>query len=113
MKEFMMIFVGGDYESGDMSPEDFQRRMELWNKWVEDLQKDDLFVEGRALKNAGVKVKEEKGVAVDGAYVETKEMVTGYFVFKAKDFEHAATLTKSYPDYDIGGHVEIREIQTF
>ena len=112
MKEFMMIFVGGDYESDKMSPEEMQRRMGLWDAWVQDLQKEDLFIDGKALKNATVKVNED-GVSTDGAFVEIKELVTGYFVFKARDIDHAAELTKGYPDYDIGGHIEIREIQQF
>lgn len=113
MKEFMMIFIGGDYETGGMSPDEFERRMQRWNQWVEELQKEELYLGGRALKNTKKQVVEEKGVAVDGAYVEIKELVTGYFLIKARDFDHAASLTKSYPDYDLGGRVELREIQSF
>ncbi len=112
MKEFMMIFIGGDYETNDMSPEDFQRRMNLWNEWVEDLKKDDIFIDGRALKNQS-KMVESTGLSTDGPFVETKELVTGYFLLKAKDLEHVTTLTKGYPDYDLGGKIEIREIQAF
>ena len=111
MKEFMMIFIGGDYENGGLSPEDFERRMNLWNQWVEDLRKDELFIDGRALKNASTRTNGD--LSTDGPFVETKELVTGYFLLKAKDLEHAKSLTGQYPDYDLGGRVEIREIQNF
>lgn len=108
----MMIFIGGDYETQDLSPEDFQNRMNKWNVWVEELKKDDLFIDGRALKNDARRVG-EKELITDGAFVETKELVTGYFLLKARDLDHATSLTILYPDYDLGGRVEIREIEQF
>ena len=113
MKEFMMIFIGGDYENSGMSPEDFQRRMNLWNQWVEALRQQNLYIEGRALKNQTTHVTSSDNVTTDGAFVETKELVTGYFLLQANDLEHAKSLTQGYPDYDLGGKVEIREIQNF
>ncbi|MBX2817932.1 MAG: hypothetical protein KTR24_18135 [Saprospiraceae bacterium] len=111
MKEFMMIFIGGDYETAEMSPEEIGRRMQKWNQWVEELQKDNLFLDGRALKNAATQVHNADSLATDGPFVETKELITGYLVVKANDIEHAKSLTHAYPDYDLGGRVEIREIQ--
>ncbi len=113
MKEFMMIFHGGDYESGELSPEQFQAKMELWNKWIEELRADDLFVNGHALKNKSAQVATEELVMTDGPFVESNELVTGYFVVKAKDLDHAKDLVCGYPDFDLGGKVEIREIQIF
>lgn len=113
MKEFMMIFVGGDYETKELSPDDFERRMLKWNAWIEELKKDELFLGGRALKNKARRVGGPDLVTTDGAFVETKELVTGYFLLKAKDLEHVTSLTDGYPDYDLGGKVEIREIENF
>jgi len=112
MKEFMMIFVGGDFETADLSPEDMQTRLQKWNEWVEELKKDNLFIDGRALKNNTTSIK-GPGLVTDGAFVETKELVTGYFLLKAKDIEHVTSLTSGFPDYDLGGNVHIREIETF
>lgn len=113
MKEFMMIFHGGDYESGELSPEQFQAKMTLWDKWVGELRENDLFINGHALKNKSAEVKNDDLVLTDRPFVEANEIVTGYFVVKANDLEHARSLTKGYPDFDLGGKVEIREIQTF
>lgn len=113
MKEFMMIFQGGDYELGELSPEEMQKRLVLWNNWIAELRERDLFVNGHALKNQVQRVTNEDLVMTDGPFVETNELVTGYFVIKAKDLEHAKSITKGYPDFDLGGKVEIREIQIF
>lgn len=109
----MMIFHGGDYETQQLSPEQFQSKMALWNKWIQELREDDLFVNGHALKNQAAQVNNEDLVLTDGPFVETNELVTGYFVIKAKDLTHAKELTCGYPDFDLGGKVEIREIQMF
>lgn len=113
MKEFMMIFLGGDYETGALSPEDIQARMEKWNEWIGDLRKQDLFLDGRALKNKSTHITGSNRLITDGPFVETNELVTGYIVLKARDLAHASELSAGYPDYDIDGKVEIREIQTF
>lgn len=109
----MMIFHGGDYESSEVSPEELGRRMELWNKWIGELREKELFLDGRALKNKSHQVTGQDEVITDGPFVETKELVTGYLVVKANDLKHVNEMSKSYPDYDLGGRVEIREIQTF
>ena len=113
MKEFMMIFVGGDYETAQLSPEEMQGRLEKWNAWVTELQNEDLYIEGKALQNASKRISGVDQVATDGPFVETKELVTGYFLFKANDMDHATKLTSKFPDYDLGGQVEIREIAQF
>ena len=113
MKEFMMIFLGGEYESAELSPQELQKRMELWNQWISDLRQDELFLDGRALKNTSKHIVSADQVITDGPFVETKELVTGYFVVKANSLEEVKEMTKNYPDYDLGGRVEIREIQTF
>ena len=113
MKEFMLIFLGGDYETSEVSPEEMGRRMQLWNKWVEELRTESLFIDGRALKNQSHQVENADRLVTDGPFVETKELVTGYFVVNARDLEHATQMTSSYPDYDLGGKVQIREIQVF
>jgi len=108
-----MIFVGGDYETSEVSPEEIGRRMQLWNKWVEELRAESLFIDGRALKNQEHQVNNQDALVTDGPFVETKELVTGYFVVKAQNLAQVTEMTKSYPDWDLGGRVQIREIQTF
>ena len=109
----MLIFQGGEYETSGMSPDQFQQKMEQWNKWVNELREDDLFVNGHALKNSSKQINDENLVLTDGPFVELNELVTGYFVIKAKDLDHARQLSKGYPDFDLGGKIQIREIQTF
>ena len=42
--------------------------------------------------------------------VEAKEIVGGYFMVKAADYEEAVTLSKTCPHLRYGGRIELREI---
>ncbi len=117
MKEFMMLFIGGDYGDKQLSPEQIQERLGKWNAWIADLMKEELYVEGRALqapaKRKSGKAGTDDRLVTDGPFVETKELVGGYILFKARNMEHALALAEGYPDYDIEGTVEVREIMNF
>ena len=114
MKEFMMIFIGGDYQEAQLSPEEMENRMAKWMAWVKDLEDQNLYINGKPLLPNAKRVAGGDGSLVtDGPFVESKELVGGYFLFKARDWDHALELTKPYPDYDIGGSVELREIMEY
>ncbi|MDH3648139.1 MAG: YciI family protein [Saprospiraceae bacterium] len=110
MKEFMLIFLGADYSQLDLSPEESQGQMQKWFQWVDNLRKDDIYVEGRPLAPLAKRMQGKDLVITDGPFAETKELVGGYFIVKAKDFEAAAEIAKDYPDFHLGGGVEIREV---
>ena len=110
MKEFMMIFIGGDYTEAQLTPDEIQAKMEKWNTWIEDLKSQDLYINGKPLLPQSKRVAGSDQLVTDGPFVETKELVGGYFLIKANDMNHAVSLTKDFPDYDIGGSVEIRPI---
>ena len=113
MKEFMLIFIGTDYESDEFSPEIIESQMGRWFAWVEKLQQEGVYVGGEALQTKAKRVSGPNQVVSDGPFVETKELVGGYFIIKAKDWDHAIALTADYPDYEYGGSVEVREVVVF
>jgi len=113
MKDFMFIFRNGLDARSSVSPEEMQNNMQLWFAWVEKLKNQGIYVAGEALMPAGKTVKGEKQVITDGPFAESKELVGGFFVVKAKDIDAAMELTKDYPDYSIGGSVEVREVVVF
>ena len=112
MKEYMMIFIGEDYGDLDMSPQDIGARIERWGAWVGRLTQEGLFVDGRALSKPAKTLRPDD-VVTDGPYVESKEVVGGYFIVKAESMEQAVEMSKGYPDFDLGGGVEVREIMVY
>lgn len=105
----MLIFHGGQMPNDQQTPENMQANMNQWLAWIDKLRKDGLYDSGEPLLPGGRMV--TKGhVATDGPFLEAKDIVGGYFVINAKDYDHALSLVKDYPDFDRGGAVQVRQI---
>lgn len=110
MKEFMMIFLGADYQELQLSAEATQSRMQMWMDWIGKLKADGTYIEGRPLIPAATRLTGEKPVATDGPFVETKELIGGYFIVKTASLDKAKEVALDFPDFDLGGTVELREV---
>lgn len=109
MEKFMFIFHGGMQH--DASPEEMQANMGKWMAWVEKLTKNGQYVSGEPLLPGGKLVKGPNSKNItDGPYTEGKEVVGGYFIVEAKDYESALALTADYPDFDLGGSIQVRQV---
>ena len=108
-----MIFIGGDYAESQLTPEQVESRMQRWYAWIDDLRSRDLYINGKPLMPEAKRVAGKDQVVTDGPFVESKELVGGYFLFKANDMDHALSLTSGFPDYDLGGTVEVRQIMEY
>ncbi|OEK09091.1 hypothetical protein A8C32_14505 [Flavivirga aquatica] len=113
MKEFMMIFVGADYADLGLSPEELQNRMGKWFAWGDKMEKAGILRGGKALTPQIRRVVGENRTVSDLTSTEVKEIVGGYYLVEAKNFDAVQDIAQDYPDYDLGGTVEIREIMVF
>ncbi|WP_203255852.1 YciI family protein [Hyunsoonleella ulvae] len=113
MKEFMMIFIGADYTALGLSPEDLQNRMGKWFAWNDKMTQAGIVNHGNALTPQVRRVSGANRTVTDLTSAEVKEIVGGYYVVKANNFDEVQEIAKDYPDYDLGGTVEIREIMVF
>ncbi|SKC39402.1 Uncharacterized conserved protein [Ohtaekwangia koreensis] len=107
----MFLFRGGDLSH--LSPEEQQAQMQKWFAWVEKLTKDNRYVAGEALIPGGKTLSGSKKTVTDGPFAEGKELAAGFFVIQAKDLDEATQLAKDFPDFDLNGSVEVREVMKF
>lgn len=112
MKDFMMLFLGGE-DYSKMSPEQAQARMGKWFAWHAKMEKDGIVKSGEALQEKVTRVVGPDRTVTDIAASEVKELVGGFYVIQAKDVEQVIEIAQDFPDYDLGGSVEIREIMVF
>jgi len=110
MKDFMFIFRGPNPEDMKMTPEESQATMQKWFAWIGDLSAKGLYAGGEALFPHGKIVQGKKAVVTDGPFAEGKELVGGYFIVKAKSLEEATELAFGFPDFELQGSVEVREV---
>ena len=60
---------------------------------------------GKVISGLGRKQK-----VTDGPFGETKEVIGGFYIINADDYDHAVELCKDQPNLELGGTVEIREV---
>lgn len=113
MKDFMMIFIGADYEELGLSPEELQGRMGKWWAWNNKMEAAGILKGGNALIPSAKRVSGPDRTVSDGPFVEGKELVGGYYIITAENADEVVKVAEDYPDYDLGGTVEIREVMVF
>src|ERR1044071_476626 len=112
MKEFLLLFRGGDIDGLNESPEKWQAHMQQWMKWMSDLSAQGSLVGAQPLAQTGKIITGNKKGVSDGPFMEGKEMVGGYLILRARDYDDAVTISKACPVLIFDdGIVEIREIQ--
>ncbi len=112
MSEFLLLFRGGDHAQLQDSPEKWQAHMQKWMQWMGGLQQEGKFLGAQPLQPTGKVVTGNKTVITDGPYMEGKEMVGGYLMCKANDYDEAVEISKGCPILEFeDGIVEVREIK--
>lgn len=107
--KYMLIFHGGMYNG--LSPEDAQKQTQKWFAWIENLQKQGKYKSGDPLQPGGKLLTQKNGkIVVDGPFAESKEAVGGYLVVEARSLDEAVQMSTDYPDFHLGGKVEVREV---
>ena len=112
MKEYLLLFRGGDGRTLQQSPEKWQAHMQHWMLWMSELTQQQKFIGAQPLNSTGRHITGSKKMVTDGPFMEGKEMIGGYLICKANDYDAAVEIAKGCPllEFD-DGIVEVREIQ--
>lgn len=113
MKNFMMIFIGKEYVDLGLTEEDVQARMEKWFAWGNKMEQAGILRGGEALTTQIRRIVGQDRTVADLTSADVKEIVGGYYLVSAKDFDEVQEIAQDFPDYDLGNTVEIREILVF
>lgn len=109
MAQFMLLLRGGEFPA--QSPEEMQKVVEQYVAWADKLRQEGRHHGGDELKEGGRVLSVQNGkFVVDGPYVETKEIVGGYYLFEAKNIDEATEISKGCPHLSFSGSIEIREV---
>ena len=111
MAKFMLILHQKPGSWQQMSPEEMQKKVEAYRAWVAKLHTSGRYVSGEKLGNEGGKLlglQNGRPTIMDGPYIEAKEVVAGYVVFRAANYEEAVELTRDCPFLQ-DGRVALRQ----
>ena len=109
----MMIFIGADYSTLGLSPEELQGRYGKWFAWTTKMQENGVMKSGEALQPQVKRIVGANRTVTDGPFMESKELIGGFYIVQAKTVEDVIEIAQDFPDYDLGGTVEIREVMVF
>ena len=94
-----------------MSPADQQKATEKYMAWR---SKPFVVDTKRLAPDAGKVIRPANGkpVTTDGPYSETKELLGGFYLIEAADYNDAVKRTMDHPHLEYGGTVEVRQLYT-
>jgi hypothetical protein len=111
MAKFMLILHQTPRNWNDLSPDQIQQKVEKYQAWIEKMHSSGRHVSSEKLGEEGgrlLAVREGRLMVTDGPYAESKEVVGGYYVFRAANYEEAVELARDCPFLD-DGRIEIRQ----
>ena len=110
MRFMVLVKASPESEAGIMPD---RKIFEEMGKFNEQLVDAGVMLAGEGLqptsKGKRVKFSGAKRTVIDGPFVETKELVAGFWIWKAKSMDEAVEWLKKAP-FDGGTEVEIRQI---
>jgi hypothetical protein len=112
MRVMVIIKANEDSEAGVMPSEQLLKEMGAFN---EELVKAGVMLDGDGLKpsseGARVRFSGSQRTVIDGPFVETKELIAGYWIWQVESLDEAIEWVKRCPN-PMGGESEI-EIRPF
>ena len=111
MAEYLLLFRGGEGAAARLSPEKWQVQTQKWVEWMSKLSEEGKLGGAQPLKPQGKVIKGIGKTITDGPFIEGKEMVGGFLICKAANYEEAIEISKGCPILTFeSGIVEVREI---
>jgi hypothetical protein len=95
------------------SPDDVPRpeAREPYDRYAEELRTSGAMVTAFALEPATMATSLRGNMVTDGPFIETKEVVVGFYVVDALDLDAALEIARRNPILWDGGGVEVRPVE--
>jgi hypothetical protein len=110
MSEFLYLYRGSERVNSALSPQQMQEYLQGFQAWIASLTKAGKISSCGPLAAHGKTVNGPTGEVSDGPYAEAKDLVGGYTVLSAGDFNEATDIARGCPFLGVGGTVEIRPV---
>ena len=114
MPDYMLLLRHRAGKFSALAPDEVQGIVSKYKAWRDDLARRDLLRGGDKLTDDGgrhLRV-QGSGVAVtDGPYSETNEVLGGYFVIQAADYDEAVAIARTCPHLSAADQwIEVRQV---
>ncbi|HWB08590.1 MAG TPA: YciI family protein [Pirellulales bacterium] len=111
MHKFMVILHSPPGTWKELPRDELEQRVAELQSWTNELRSSGRYVSGEKLmEEGGKRLTRQRGRlnVIDGPYSEAKEVVGGYFVFRAASYHEAVEMLRGSPFLD-DWRVELRQ----
>ncbi|HSL74852.1 MAG TPA: YciI family protein [Ilumatobacteraceae bacterium] len=114
--KYMLILTSDPADEPSPDSDAFGPYMAEWAAYTEALVAAGAMVAGEALHDADtastVRVRDGQRIVTDGPYIETKEVIGGYYVIDVADLDEALDWAARIPNAHFGT-VEVRPVMEY
>lgn len=110
MKQFLLLLHEDIKILNDLSPQEMEELAHAHLKWATQLAEEGHLISGDGLQEKGILISGKECIVKDGPYLESKEIIGGYYLLKADNLETVVEMAKGCPTHFYGGTTEIRPI---
>ena len=112
MSHFLLLLYGDPTRWQAMPPKEMQAAFGKYMGWGDAARKKGFLVGANKLvDDAGRVIRGRKPVATDGPYSETKEVLGGYYLIEASNYDEAVKLCLDHPHLEFDGTIEVRQVE--
>ena len=114
MPNYMLFLHRNSSRPARLSPDEMMAMTKAYMGWAERMRAEGKLKGGEKLSDDPGRVmrrKQDRVAITDGPYAESKELVGGFFILAAGDYDEACRLAESCPHLQYGGRIEVREIE--
>jgi hypothetical protein len=113
MPDFMLLLHRAAGAPPAFPPEQVAAITKDYIGWSDRLRAEGRLKGGEKLTYDGGRVMRSSGgqiMTTDGPFAESKELLAGYFLITAGDYDEACDLAASCPHFKYGGSIEVRQV---
>jgi len=107
MAQYAVLIYAGDSAHGDDAD---PRERTAHDRHARQLEEADCLVAAFALEPVATATSIRADVVTDGPFIDTKEVIAGFYVIDAPDLDAALKIAGGNPVIQQGGGVEVRPI---
>ena len=104
----VLIYAHDSAHAPDATPED----LEVCDRHADELEGQGVMVAAYALTPRDMATSIRGDIITDGPFVDSKEVVAGFYVLEAPDLDAALAIARLNPVVADGGGVEVRPIHS-
>ena len=113
MPNYLLLLHGNPGRPRPSSPDEVTARIKEYMAWTDRIRAEGRHKAGEKLTNdpgKAIRAGSGRAAITDGPYAESKEVVGGFYIIAAGDYEEACRVAETCPHLKFGGGIEVRQI---